>query len=119
MNETDKKSTIYLFTSPTCPHCPVAKRELNELIEQREDIIANFIDTTESKGQRLTQKFGIQSVPSYVIQGPATTENIGLVGSQGLTKLNHFVDVSLGLKEIKNKNSAFKKFLAKIGIEVK
>jgi protein-disulfide isomerase len=112
------KVKIYLFTSQTCPHCPLAKEELQQLLQQRHDIDAEFLDVHSSRGQELGREFGLKSVPTYVIQGPGHKGNMGLNGSQGLEKLNKFVDVALGKIDLKKNEKGFKGFLKKIGIEI-
>lgn len=93
------KAKVFLFTSPTCPNCPPAKRFINEFKTQRDDFILNDFSTITPKGQKQAQKFGIRSVPTFVIQGPGYPTPIGLVGTQSAESMNKYLDISLGLRE--------------------
>lgn len=114
----NKKVTIKLFTSPTCPNCPAAKNELRRLKEQRSDFEEELLELSNPRNQKIAQKYGIMSVPTYIITGPGIQGNMGLVGSQGLNALNNYIEVALGNKSLKKKTSGFKKLLKSIGIEI-
>ena len=113
-----KNVTIQLFTSPTCPSCPAAKDELKRLTEKRSDFEGVFLETTNPRTQKLAKKYGIMSVPTFIITGPGIDGNMGLVGSQGLEKLNKYVEVALGNESLEKKTSTFKKIMKAIGIEI-
>ena len=53
---------IMLFTTKTCPNCPNAKRQLNNA-----GIIYKIVDAEEQTA--LTEKYGIKSVPTLVVNG--------------------------------------------------
>lgn len=91
-----QQARIYLFTSMTCPHCPVAKKGLDELRKQRSDIDAHELPLHTPQAQHLAKQFGVQSVPTFIIQGQKHEGNIGLVGSQSQHTLNKYVDIALG-----------------------
>lgn len=112
------KATIYLFTSQTCPHCPAAKEGLKQLLEQREDIEAEFLDVHSARGQQLGKELGLKSVPTFVFQGPGIEGSLAIAGSQSLEKLNKFSDAAIGKIDLNKKEKGFKGFLKKIGIEI-
>ena len=103
------KSSVKLFVSRSCPNCPPAKKEIEELKTQRDDFELQIFETTTPEGMREAQKENIQSVPTYIIEGKGYPNKIGLVGSQGYDNLNKFIDVSLGKRDINEKKSFWKK----------
>lgn len=100
-----EKAKVYLFTSPTCPNCPPAKKFMENFKGQRDDFVYHDISTASPKGQRQAQNFGIRSVPTFVIKGPGYPDPIGLVGVQSDKSMNKYLDVSLGLREVEEKKS--------------
>ena len=75
-----KKATVLLFTSMTCPHCPPAKTVLEQFSQQRDDVDTHNLPTHSAEGQKLAQKFGIMSVPTFVVYGDGTEEVFACVG---------------------------------------
>lgn len=90
------KSTVYLFSSPTCPHCPPAKKVIEEISKERDDFIFKFIMLVTPSAQKMAQKFNVMSVPTFIIQGPGIDYNIGLQGGQSKKELNKYINKSLG-----------------------
>jgi len=97
--EEKEKSTGLLFTSVTCPNCPVAKQYFEEIKEERDDIDIHLLSVNEPKGSRLAKKFNIQSVPTFVFYGPGHEEPKGLVGAQPKHILNKYIDIAVGKKK--------------------
>jgi small redox-active disulfide protein 1 len=58
---------IEVFTSPMCPHCPAAKKVVEEVVNKLscEDIEVKYIDVTEDPGN--VDKYGIMAVPTIVV----------------------------------------------------
>ena len=106
------KSLVKLFVSRTCPNCPAAKKEIEELKSQRDDFELQIFETTTPEGIKEAQIEEIRSVPTYIIKGDGYPNKIGLVGSQGFENLNRFIDVSLGLKDVNEKKSFWKKIFS-------
>jgi thioredoxin 1 len=93
------KSEIVLFTNPTCPHCVDAKKVMKEIMQERQDIrfIEYSLETFE--GMNKSDKMGISSVPTFIIQGPGYPNPIGLRGSQTKETLHKYINKSLGISE--------------------
>ena len=102
------QSKLYLFTSPTCPHCHSARALMEKFKKEREDYIFKELSTATSEGQKQAQKFGIMSVPTFIIKGPGYPEPIGLRGLQSKESLNKYLDLSYGIKEKKVERRGFK-----------
>jgi len=101
---------VYLFTSPTCPHCPAAKRFINKFKKTREDFVLIDVSTATRNREKLAKKFGVMSVPTFIIRGPGYPRNIGLSGVQSEDSMNKFIDLAVGLKseeEIMHKEKGF------------
>jgi predicted DsbA family dithiol-disulfide isomerase len=91
-----ERAKVYLFTSPTCPHCPHAKEFMKRYKKLRDDFVYYDLSTATPAGQRKASEFGIMSVPSFIVQGPATNENLGFVGVPSEKIMNKLIDMSLG-----------------------
>ncbi|MFP4524733.1 MAG: thioredoxin family protein, partial [Candidatus Woesearchaeota archaeon] len=82
------KATLYVFSSPTCPHCPTAKAIAGQVAKERDDVIYKDVVSGMAGSNKLFKKFDIASVPTIIIQGPAYPQNIGLKGTQPVPTLN-------------------------------
>lgn len=98
VDETQEKATAILFTSMTCPHCPTAKELFKEASSERDDADFHDLMTHEAYAQRLSKKFGVQSVPTVIIYGPGHPQPMGLVGAQAKETLHKYLDIALGKK---------------------
>ena len=59
---------IEVFTSPMCPHCPPAKRIVEEVVaEIGKGIEVEYIDVMEEPERAM--QYGIMAVPTIVING--------------------------------------------------
>jgi len=59
---------IIVFTSPMCPHCPPAKRVVEEVVaEIGKNIEVEYIDVM--KEPEKAAEYGIMAVPTIVIDG--------------------------------------------------
>ncbi|HID47100.1 MAG TPA: thioredoxin [Methanothermococcus okinawensis] len=59
---------IEVFTSPTCPHCPPAKRVVEEVVaELGGGVDVEYIDVMREPERAI--KYGIMAVPTIVING--------------------------------------------------
>lgn len=56
---------MYLFTTPSCPYCPQAKKLLEESTYRFE-----AIDASKPVGFAMAKRFQIQQVPSLLITDP-------------------------------------------------
>ena len=103
---------IEVFTSPTCPHCPHAKNAAFNIKKKRDDVKVIETSTATHKGQKRSRNLHIRSVPTLIITGPGTDENIGFTGTPSENQLNKMIDIALGKKtwdEPKKKQSIFSK----------
>jgi thiol-disulfide isomerase/thioredoxin len=68
---------IEFFYSKTCPYCPAAKKMLYELVKNlKEPFEVKEIDAWSKEGEPLTEKYGIQMVPTIVVNGMKCGEGI-------------------------------------------
>lgn len=104
-----EKSKVEVFTSPTCPHCPSAKNLAKQVEKEREDIEVKELSTATDEGMKKAQHYGIMSVPTLLINGPAYSEPIGMRGTPSKQGLNKAVNISLGLEEWKEEKGLFEK----------
>lgn len=111
-----EKATALLFTSMTCPHCPKAKEIFGELSGEREDVEFHDLMTHDKYAQRLAKKFGVQSVPTFVIYGPGNPTPMGLAGVQSKNTLTKYLDIAIGKQAHEEQKPLFgglKKFFGK------
>ncbi|WP_421077607.1 MJ0307 family thioredoxin [Methanothermococcus sp. Ax23] len=58
---------IEVFTSPMCPHCPAAKRVVEEVASGMEGVEIEHVDVM--KEPERAANYGIMAVPTIVIDG--------------------------------------------------
>jgi small redox-active disulfide protein 1 len=58
---------IEVSTSPMCPHCPAAKRVVEEVVSEMEGIEVEHVDVM--KEPERAANYGIMAVPTIVIDG--------------------------------------------------
>ncbi|RME55442.1 hypothetical protein D6777_00550 [Candidatus Woesearchaeota archaeon] len=99
-----EKTIVYLFTSPTCPHCPAAKKFIHEFRKTRNDFVLKDLSTATPEGARMARKYDVMSVPTFIIVGPKY-QPIGLRGLQNNKIMNKYLDLSYGkITENENKD---------------
>jgi predicted DsbA family dithiol-disulfide isomerase len=101
------KATVYLFTSPTCPHCPGAKRFIQDFKKTRDDFNLIELSTMTHEGGKKAAHFDVMSVPTFIIIGPGYDGNIGLRGVQSNNSMNKYLDIALGKRSIDEPNKGF------------
>jgi len=73
----EMKNKIEFFHSKTCPHCPPVKQMLHEILKDLERTVEVCeIDAWSEKGEPLAKKYGIQLVPTIVVNGTKCAEGI-------------------------------------------
>jgi predicted DsbA family dithiol-disulfide isomerase len=97
-----EKAKVYLFTSPTCPNCPPAKKFIQEFKQQRDDFEFVEFSTMTRDGQKTAQKYNVMSVPTFIIKGNGFPDPIGLVGTQRNDVMNKYIDIALGKKTLED-----------------
>ncbi len=60
---------LELFTSPTCPHCPTAKRVAENVVEQMSGALLIERDISMPENADIAAKYGITGVPAIVVNG--------------------------------------------------
>jgi predicted DsbA family dithiol-disulfide isomerase len=110
-----EKAKVYLFTSPTCPHCPSAKRFIHDFKKVRDDFYLIELSTATNVGQRKAKQFDVMSVPTFIIKGPGYNGNIGLKGAQSDKEMNKYIDIALGIKSLEEPKKERKPLEFKIG----
>ena len=93
------KPKVYLFSSPTCPHCHSARIFMSKYKKGRDDFIFKELSTAKPEGQKLARKYGIMSVPTFIIKGPNFPQPIGLRGVQSERTMNKYIKLSNGIQE--------------------
>ena len=58
---------LKLFTLPSCPQCPTAKKVAEELIKQRTDLTLDVLDLSDVNNMTAALMLQIVSTPSFVI----------------------------------------------------
>jgi len=58
---------VEIFTSLMCPHCPAAKRVVEEVVSELEGVKVEHVDVTEEPER--AANYGIMAVPTIVIDG--------------------------------------------------
>lgn len=58
---------LELFTSPTCPYCPAAKKVIGSVASQLNDAVVLDRDISLKENQEIASRYGITSVPTLVI----------------------------------------------------
>ena len=107
---------IEVFTSPTCPHCPKAKANVDEFAKGRDDIRIIHTNTGTSDGARRAQQFDVRSVPTIFVTGPGYPDRIGYIGVPSKDRLGKLVDIALGKEEWKEEEPVLKKIADKLKI---
>ena len=60
---------LELFTSPTCPHCPAAKRVAENVVKQLDGALLIERDISLGENADVVAKYGITGVPAIVVNG--------------------------------------------------
>ncbi len=60
---------LELFTSPTCPHCPAAKKIAENVVKQMEGALLIERDVSLPENADTAARYGIRGVPTIVING--------------------------------------------------
>jgi small redox-active disulfide protein 1 len=67
---------LELFTSPTCPYCPRAREAIGDAVKAMKNALFIERDVTESENAELARRYGIQSVPTLIINGAYRIEGV-------------------------------------------
>lgn len=105
---------MYVFTSPTCPHCPQAKEIAMGVAKERDDVALKQVVSGMGGSNALFKKFDVMSVPTIIIKGPGYSRNIGLRGTQPAATLHKYLDKALGLETREEEASAKKGFFSRL-----
>lgn len=85
----DRKITLEVFYSPSCPYCPLAINVVRDVASELKDDIkihVQEINTWDPKGQARALQYGIYAVPSIVING-----KLSIVGVPDKEKLRRAI----------------------------
>ena len=97
------KAKIYVFTSPTCPHCPAALDLAKQIEKERADVKVTEFSTATPHGSRKARQMGVMAVPAVFVRGPVYPHNIGFRGLPSKKGLLKAIDISLGKAEWEEK----------------
>lgn len=78
---------VEIFTSPTCVYCPGAKKVLEEVTKDSEDILVFEHSSATQEGRQRAQEFGISSVPTIFVSSPGNKEILAFQGIPSKNKL--------------------------------
>ncbi|WP_456474675.1 thioredoxin family protein [Candidatus Pyrohabitans sp.] len=65
----EKGVLIELFTSPTCPYCPQAKKVAERIVRRIPQVLIIERDVSRPENAEIAHSYGIQGVPAMVING--------------------------------------------------
>jgi protein-disulfide isomerase len=103
------QAKIQLFSSPTCPHCPHAKKAIMNVLKKRDDAKLIELSTATQVGRKKANLYGVRGVPTLFVSGPGHEERIGYVGVPSTDGLNKMINISLGKEKWEEKKSLFQK----------
>jgi thiol-disulfide isomerase/thioredoxin len=73
----EMNNKIEFFYSKTCPHCPPVKKMVHEIVKDLgRTVEVCEIDAWSEEGEPLAEKYGIQLVPTIVVNGTKCAEGI-------------------------------------------
>ncbi len=107
--------TIEIFTSPTCPHCPPAKKLALQVAKERADDNVKVVETSimTKEGSEKAQSLGVFGVPAIFVKGPKF-DRMGFRGLPPKQKLLDSIDIGLGKKEWKESKSLLQSIKEKL-----
>ena len=113
------RAKIEIFTSPTCPHCPSAKRIAEEITNDRNDVKVVETSTHSKKGQKRAKSLQVRSLPTIFVTSTEYEGKIGHVGTPSKDRLSQMVNIALGLEDWPEKKPGLvSRLLNKIKIKV-
>ena len=100
LNETNKMK-ILVFTSSSCPHCPLAERLVKEISPRYSDkgLVHEKIRTKTSEGRELAENYNIRGVPTILFVGDSGDELGRIVGVPSEKNLVKKIEKLLGIKK--------------------
>ncbi len=99
-----KKVRIEIFESPTCPHCPIALRMLNNAKRvYKDDIEIMDINITTKNGQMLAQMNNITGTPTIFINGELKFQGEPRNENAVFEEIEKFLDAEALERGMKNK----------------
>lgn len=93
---TEKPVLAYLFTSPTCPHCPSAKRFGAQYFGDKDDVEYYELDATDPRASEPAKAFGVRSVPTFILVGPGQETPIGVSGTPSTEHMDKVLSMVRG-----------------------
>jgi small redox-active disulfide protein 1 len=110
---------IEIFTSPTCPHCPHAKRIAMAVAKTREVKVIET-STYNKEGQKRANHYNIRSVPTLFITSPEIPDRIAFAGVPSENQLNRMLDIAEGKENWpEKKEGLFSRIAKKLKIKIK
>ena len=98
---------IEIFTSPTCPYCTSAIKIAKQVAKEYNGKVKVIeTSTATGKGARRARKFGIMSVPTVFVSGPATMEILAHRGTPSTKRLKQMVNIALGIEDVQKNNGS-------------
>lgn len=84
---------LEFFTSPTCPHCPAAKRVAENVVKQMSGALLIERDVSIPENAAIAANYGVQGVPTIVVN--CKYKMVGVPGSES-ELFSHLQNVKQG-----------------------
>jgi len=110
------KAKVTLFWSPHCGFCGPARKEIGGVLKSRKDFELVEMTGDTPGAQEFAKKHGIESTPTYIIEGKGYPDPIGLRGGQSSQILNKYIDIALGKQKLEKKKGFFDKMFEGFGL---
>jgi len=110
------KAKVTLFYSESCGFCGPARKEINSILSNRKDFELIEMTADTYGAQEFVEKHGIQSTPTFIIEGVGYPDPIGLRGGQSNRVLNKYIDIALGKEKLEKKIGMFDKLFESFGL---
>lgn len=106
---------IELFTSPTCPYCPGAKKVVEQVVEeassQEEKIDLQQFDTWSEEGGAKAAEYGVTAVPSIFVSGKGIPQKVFLEGAPSKQDLLEAIEMAGGKRSVEKPKGFLEKLL--------
>ena len=90
----DRPTTMHVFTTPTCPHCPRAVSLAHEMAFASPHVTAYAVEATEFPD--LARRYGVNGVPKTVVASSAGDGDV--VEILGALPQDEYVQLALGIE---------------------
>lgn len=101
-----EKLKIEIYTSPTCPYCPAARRMLQKAVGiYKEAINVTEVSVASPEGQKLALIYSIQATPTIVVDGDVKFRGPPPSESHLFDEIEKYLDKEIIKKTTKKRKS--------------